>query len=133
MPRLPARRRGGSSERRPDRRRAVTIDDYARVVISRVRVLARTAVLAAALAVLGFGAAGYGVFGALPATSAILETTAQSPVSVVPRPSPALDRSSATATARVSAASPWLVVAIVGGIVIAATLARRRLRPPDPR
>jgi hypothetical protein len=44
-----------------------------------------------------------------------------------------LEPTSAAATAQLATASPWLVVLIVGGVVIAAILTQRRLRPLDPR
>lgn len=54
----------------------------------RMRNPAQLLLLATVLAVVGFGASGLGVFGPPSTTTAILETTAQSPIDVLPHPSP---------------------------------------------
>jgi hypothetical protein len=94
-------------------------------VISRLRALSRVAFLAAALAVLGFGAAGYGVFGAVPATSAILETTSQSPVEIVAPPSPGVAPTGPATASRPYDMRPLIAVLALGGVGATVFVIRR--------
>lgn len=102
-------------------------------MIDRLRKLGAVALLAATLAVVGFAAAGYGVFGAVPATNAILETTAQSPLDVLPRPSPAIDAGGAVAPAQPSTAQPTAAVVLLGVIGVAAIAIWLRIWRPRGR
>jgi hypothetical protein len=95
-------------------------------VISGIRVTARVALLAATLAVLVFGAAGYGAFGPLQGTNAILETTSQAPVSVLPHPSPGIVATGPASTSRPYDRTPLIAVIFVGGMVVVVVLIRRR-------
>jgi hypothetical protein len=95
-------------------------------MVHRARVLARVVLLAVSLAVLGVGATAYGALGPVPATNAILETTAQSPLDVLPRPSPAVVPSQPVTTARPPSSTPLVTLPVVAGIGIAALVIRRR-------
>jgi hypothetical protein len=95
-------------------------------MVHRARVLARVVLLAVSLAVLGVGATAYGALGPVPATNAILETTAQSPLDVLPRPSPAAVRSGPVTTSRTWSSVPLAAVLLLAGIGVAALVIRRR-------
>jgi hypothetical protein len=93
---------------------------------SRVAVLARVALLAAAFATIGFGAASFGVFGPVPPTTAILETTSQSPVEIVPRPSPGVVPAGDVPAARPSDARPLVAALATAGVIATVLLIRQR-------
>jgi hypothetical protein len=103
-------------------------------MVLRLGSIGRVVALAIILAISGFGVAGYGAFGPLPATSAILETTAQSPLDVLPRPSTApggqpapgsIETHGATNTAPpVELVVAGVIVALGAGIAVRAS--RRR-------
>jgi hypothetical protein len=104
---------------------------YARGMSTHGRGTNRTLALATLMALAGFGLAGYGVVGSVPAANAILETTAQSPIDVLPRPSTAAVVGTAgvndgRTAAPASRVAPLVAVLLVAGIGIGTILVRRR-------
>jgi hypothetical protein len=99
----------------------------------RMRSMGRVAVAAGVLALGAFGLAASGALGPVGGTSAILETTAQSPTSVLPRPSAAPGGQPSTGTAdrggadlREAILLSVAAVVLLGGVGLRA---RRRARP----